>query len=183
MILHTERLLLRDFHEDDWRAMHAYQNDPRFLRFDGRELVGELDACAQVDRFVGWAQERPRTRVQLAITLEDGGDVIGNVGLRRDGEAWPVADMGYELAPAHWGRGYAVEAGRALLDWGFGRWGLDRAHAHCIAENAASAAVLRRLGMRPEGTLRAHQLIKGRFYDVLLFGILREEWEAHGGGR
>ncbi|HWK90222.1 MAG TPA: GNAT family N-acetyltransferase, partial [Longimicrobium sp.] len=139
MILHTDRLLLRDFGEDDWRAMHAYQNAPGFLDFDPRRMVGELDACAQVDRFVGWAAERPRTRVQLAIVPRGGGPVIGNVGLRRDGDGWPVADMGYELDPAHWGRGYALEAARALLGWGFGAWGLERAHAHCVAENQASA--------------------------------------------
>jgi [ribosomal protein S5]-alanine N-acetyltransferase len=117
-----------------------------------------------------------RARVQLAVTLASTGELIGNVGLRRDRAEEPVADHGYEIAPEHWGRGYATEASRALLDWGFSVWDLARAHAHCVAENAASAAVLRRVGMREEARLREHVHFRGTAWDVLLFGLLREEW-------
>lgn len=177
MLIRTPRLILREFTADDWRAMHAYQQDPAYLRFYDRERVDEDDARALVGAFVGWQAEEPRARVQLAVTRAETGEVIGNVGLRRESADAPLADMGYELAPAHWGRGYATEAARALLDWGFVQGRLARVHAHCIAENAASAGVLRKLGFREEGRLRAHQWIRGQPHDVLLFGILRDEWD------
>lgn len=176
MILRTERLVLREFAPADWAATHAYQTDPRYLRFYDREGVSEREAQSFVAAFLLWQEEPVRSRVQLAVTLAATGELVGNVGLRRDTPGEPVADAGYEIAPAHWGRGYATEAARAMLDWGFGVWGLERVHAHCLAENAASAAVLRRLGMREEGRLREHERFKGRFWDVLLFGILRAEW-------
>jgi [ribosomal protein S5]-alanine N-acetyltransferase len=176
VILRTERLVLREFAAEDWVASHAYQSDPRYLRFYEREAVDPDQARAVVRAFIAWQEEPVRTRVQLAVTLAADGRLVGNVGTRRDAPDEPVADLGFELDPAHWGRGYATEAARALVDWGFGVWGLRRMHAHCIAENAGSAAVLRRAGFRPEARLRHHERFKGRYWDVLLFGLLREEW-------
>ena len=176
MILRTPRLLLREFAPDDWEAAHAYQEDPRYLRFYERDAVTERQARAMVEAFVVWQLEPARSKVQLAVTLAETGELIGNVGVRRDHLGDPVADHGYEIAPVHWGRGYATAAASALLEWGFTHWGLERVHAHCIAENAASAAVLRKLGMREEARLRDHERFKGRCWDVLLFGMLREEW-------
>lgn len=177
MILRTERLVLREFVPDDWPDVFAYQQDPRYLRFYDREDVTEQEAQAFVGRFVQWQRETPRARVQLAITLPESGEMIGNVGVRRESAGEPIADMGFELAPEHWGRGYATEAARTMVEWAFGDWGLERIHAHCIAENAGSARVLERAGMRLEARLRDHHRFKGRFWDVLIYGILRTEWE------
>jgi [ribosomal protein S5]-alanine N-acetyltransferase len=179
MILRTERLLLREFVEDDWPAVLAYQRDPLYLRFYPWTERSEQEARAFVQRFLDWQQEHPRRRFQLAITLD--GAVIGKAGVRRLEPGSRVADMGYELAPSHWGRGYATEAARAVLDFGFAELDLHRVGAHCIAENTASARVLRKLGMREEGRLREHEHFRGRWWDVLLFGVLRAEWDEQDG--
>lgn len=176
MILRTPRLVLREFTAEDWATTHAYQQDPRYLRYYDRDGVTERQAQALVYTFIMWQGEQPRARVQLGITLAKTGELIGNVGLRREEPDAPMADMGYELSPTHWGRGLATEAARAMVDWGFGTWGLHRIHAHCIAENEASARVLLRVGLRQEARLREHQWFKGRFWDVSLFGIMRDEW-------
>jgi ribosomal-protein-alanine N-acetyltransferase len=178
LILRTERLVLREFTADDWEATFAYENDPRYLRFYERDEVTERQCKALIYQFILWQGEQPRSRAQLAITLADTGELIGNVGVRRETAEEPLADMGFELSPDHWGRGYATEAARAMVDWGFGEWGLDRIHAHCVSENAASARVLERVGMRLEVRLRDHQFFKGRFWDLSLYGLLRSEWEA-----
>jgi ribosomal-protein-alanine N-acetyltransferase len=177
VILETERLVLREFRADDWMATFAYQNDPRYLRFYERDRVTERQCQALVYQFILWQGEQPRSRTQLAITLAGTGQLIGNVGVRRESAGDPVADMGFELHPEHWGQGYASEAARAMVDWGFGDWGLERIHAHCISENTGSARVLERAGMRLEARLRHHQFFKDRFWDISLYGILREEWE------
>jgi [ribosomal protein S5]-alanine N-acetyltransferase len=174
MIIRTERLLLREFVEDDWRAVLAYQRDPRYLRYyEGTDRT-EADARAFVQRFLDYQQESPRSKIQLAITFD--GHLVGNVGLRRAAPDARLADIGYEVAPEFWGRGYATEAARAMLALGFGELGLHRVTAHCLAENSASGRVLEKLGMRQEGRLREHECINGRWWDVLLFGILAHEW-------
>lgn len=183
MILRTERLILREFTAADWREVYAYQTDAEYLRFYDRDAVTERQVQAFVYMFILWQAEEPRSKAQLAITLADTGEVIGNVGLRRDTADHPLADMGYELSPDNWGRGYATEAARAMIDWGFGEWGVERVHAHCIAENEASARVLLKAGLRQEARLRDHQRFKERYWDVLLFGLLRSDWLAsHEGG-
>jgi RimJ/RimL family protein N-acetyltransferase len=80
--------------------------------------------------------------------------------------------MGYLIAPAAQGRGYATEAAQALLDFGLTGGGLHRITATCDPENAASARVLEKIGMTREGRLRDHFLIRGAWRDRLLYAKL-----------
>lgn len=178
MELRTERLVLREFADDDWRAVLAYHRDPRYQRFYEMSDPDEEGTRAFVRLFILWQRDQPRSKYQLAITLAETGELIGNVGVRKPTADAEVAEVGYELSPLHWGKGYATEAARALLGWAFRELGLHRAHAHCVSDNVASTHVLEKLGMRREGLLREHQHIKGAWRDVLLYGILASEWDA-----
>ena len=148
MELRTERLVLRDFVADDWPAVLAYQRHPDYLRYYPWTARSEDAVRAFVQQFVEEQAPRPRRRFQLAVTLPGDGELIGNAGIRRKPENDWEADIGYELAPARWGLGYATEAARALVDHGFREMGLQRISSWCIADNAASARVLERLGLR-----------------------------------
>lgn len=178
MHLRTERLVLRDFVVDDWPAVLAYQRHPDYLRYYAWTSRTEEAVRAFVRQFVDEQAHQPRRRFQLAITLSGDGELIGNAGIRRKPENEWEADIGYELAPAHWGLGYATEAARALVDHGFREMSLHRISSWCIAENAASARVLERLGLRLEGRLRENEYFKDQWWDTLLYGLLRDEWEA-----
>jgi len=178
MYLTTERLLLREFIEDDWPAVLAYQSDQRYLRFYQWTLRTEEDVRAFIQTFIDQHQEQPRTKFQLAICLPHDGLLIGNCGIRMQRADATEAETGYELAPEHWGQGYATEAARAIVEFGFKELNLHRIWAHCVAENIASAHVLEKLGMQLEGRLRENEWLKGRWSDRLLFGILAREWNA-----
>ncbi len=178
MRIATERLLLRDFVTDDWPDVLAYQRDPRYLQFYPWADRTEAEVRRFVKLFVDQQTERPRRNFQFAITFPDGGQVIGNIGIRRKPENDWEADIGYELAPEYWGRGYATEAALAIVDFGFRELGLHRVSSWCIADNAASARVLERVGLRPEGRLRENEHFKGRWWDTLLYGLLESEWRT-----
>ena len=92
----------------------------------------------------------------------------------------PVADIGFELAPDVWGRGYATELAVRLVEHGFDEMGLHRIEAHCIRENVASARVLELAGLRLEGCLREKEWFRGRWWDVLLYGMLEDDDGAAG---
>ena len=96
---------------------------------------------------------------------------------RKPGNDWE-ADIGYELAPEYWVRGYATEAALAMVTFGFRELELHRISSWCIADNTASARVLERVGLRPEGRLRENEYFKGRWWDTLLFGLLESDWRA-----
>lgn len=178
MQLQTERLLLRDFVPADWEAVLAYQSNPLYLRYypwTGRtpEAVQEF-----VSMFIRRQQEQPRTKFPFAVTLRSTGQLIGNCGIRMESTSAHEAGMGFELAPEQWGNGYATEAARAVLDFGFMELNLHRVWAECVADNIGSARVLTKLGMQLEGRLREKEYYKGRWWDQLLFAILRPEWQA-----
>lgn len=175
MILTTERLILRDFVVDDWPAVLAYQRDPRYLRYYEWEDRTAEDVKDFVQMFVDQQQQQPRTRFQLAVTLKDGGRLIGNAGIRLGSAGSHEAEIGYELAPEEWGHGYATEAARAIVRFGFEELGLHRIGAWTVADNTASARVLEKVGMTVEGRLRDYQRFKGRYWDVVMYGMIRED--------
>ena len=178
MILTTDRLLLRDFVESDWEAVWAYQQNPLYLRYyEWTERASE-DVRAFMQRFLDHQKQDPRIKFQFAVTLKSTGQLIGSCGVRRNSAEAFEGDMGYELDPEHWGKGYATEAARAVLHFGFSNMGLHRISAACVADNTGSAHVLEKLGMQQEGRLRENEYYKGRWWDTLLYAILYEEWQA-----
>ena len=176
MRIATKRLVLREFVTDDWPAVLAYQRDPRYLRFYPWTDRTEAEVRGFVQMFIDQQGERPRRKFQFAITAPDGGQLMGNCGIRRKPENDWEADIGYELAPEYWGRGYATEAALAVVDFGFRELELHRISSWCIADNAASGRVLERVGLRLEGRLREHEYFKGRWWDTLFYGLLESEW-------
>ncbi len=176
MEIETARLRLREFVVDDWRAVLAYQSDSRYLRFYEWESRTEGDVRAFVQRFIDWQNEQPRQKFQLAIELD--GRLIGNCGVRIVDAKNHAAEIGYELDPNFWHRGFATEAARAMLVFGFRDLKLHRISAWCIADNVASAQVLEKLGMKFEARVREQKWFKDRWWDALMFGILEGEFEG-----
>jgi RimJ/RimL family protein N-acetyltransferase len=174
----TERLVLREFVIDDRPAVLTYQRDPRYLHFYPWTNRTEAQVRDFVEMFVQQQAERPRRKFQFAITFPNDDRVIGNCGIRRKPENDWEADIGYELAPAYWSRGYATEAALAMVNFGFQTLKLHRISAWCIAANTASARVLEKVGMQLEGRLRENEYFKGRWWDTLLYGLLESEWRT-----
>lgn len=116
-------------------------------------------------------------RIWLAITLGRDGRQIGGIGLLLD-DQHRHAELGYWLGVPYWGQGYATEAGKEMLRYGFETLHLHRIFASHFKHNPASGRVLRKLGMRYEGCQREHLRKWDRFVDLELYGILRKDWEA-----
>ena len=131
---------------------------------------------AFVNMFVEWQKERPRTKFQLAVVPKDQKQLIGNCGIRINDMELREANIGYELDSQFWGKGYATEAARAILRFGFEELGMHRIYACTLAVNKGSARVLEKLGMRLEAEELEKEFIKGRWYDSLTYAILDHEW-------
>ncbi len=148
--LRTERLLLRPVQETDVDRILEYRNLPAVPRWLLRTVV-EPTAFRDAWRAAG---DDPHDH-SVAAVLDD--VVIGTVSFDLvDGMGQPgmpertEADLGYIFDPAYAGRGYATEAVRAVLDHGFDELGVRRVTASCFADNAASAHILEKVGMRLE---------------------------------
>lgn len=104
----------------------------------------------------------------------DDGQVAGSMALIMKPGA--IAEIGYWIGVPYWGRGYATEAGREIVRYGFEECQLQRIFAGHYTRNPASGRVLQKLGMQYEGTLRHHVLKWNEYLDVAYYGILRGEW-------
>ncbi len=111
--------------------------------------------------------------VDLAVTNWTG-DLVGAMGLVID-PRHGIAELGYWIGVDFWNRGYATEAGQAVLTYAFGSLGLRRVHAFHFARNPASGRVLEKLGMTREGLQRKHVMKWGVPEDLVAWGILAEE--------
>ncbi len=118
------------------------------------------------------AKTAPETR--FAITLSSDGQLCGGIGLRMD-EPHQHAELGYWLGVCYWGQGYATEAARAVIQYGFETLGLHRIYASYVPHNVASGRVLQKIGMRHEGLMRSHICKWGEFHDLDCYGMLKTD--------
>jgi len=120
--------------------------------------------------------DTPGEWFQFAVALRATGRLIGYCAAMPDADDPRQCEIGFTLAPDYQGRGYATEAVRLLAGYLFTVRGKHRITACCDARNAASAALLERLGMRREGHLRQSTWAKGEWTDDLLYALLHDEW-------
>lgn len=153
MELRTARLVLRDFQREDAPSVFAYQSKPAYLTHYGQPPPTEEDVTAFVALLCRWAEEVPRAKYQLAITVE--GRVIGTCGVRKEAPEDTVAEYGCELDPAFWGQGYAREASRALLEHAFRSLGVSRLFALTQPGNLGAIRLAESLGF--------HRVTDGRY--------------------
>lgn len=176
--LRTRRLLLRAFRPSDAPRVQSLAGDEDVAATTANIPHPYEDGVAEA-WISGHAERRARGEgVVFAIELTSSGEgLIGAVGLELD-LPHERAEMGYWIGKPYWGRGYATEAASAVLRYGFEELSLERIHAHHFASNPASGRVLEKIGMRYEGCLRRHVLKRGRFEDLALYGVLREEQDV-----
>lgn len=113
--------------------------------------------------------------VTFAITLKSG-ELVGAISLMNMAKGHR-AELGYWVGVPFWNEGICTEAGEAVLRYGFTNRGLNRIHASYLTRNPASRRVMEKLGMVPEGILRAHALKWAVYEDQGLMGILKTEWD------
>lgn len=173
--LHTPRLRLRPLDAADAREVQRLAGE--FAVADTTLSIPHPYEDGMAEAWIAsLAEELDAGRqVVFAVTDRATAALYGATGLVLDWEDGR-GELGYWIGQAFWGRGYATEAARAVLDFGFHGLGLQRVFAQHFARNPASGRVLVKLGMRREGTLRRHVRRWHRFEDVVVYGILREEF-------
>ncbi|MDX5459092.1 GNAT family N-acetyltransferase [Micromonospora tulbaghiae] len=179
--LTTPRLLLRPVTPGDLDDVHAWQRRPDVVRW----MRGARPRMREESRssVAAMAAEDALRAEGDCLTLAVVGDarVIGAVELVWRSRVDSTAELGYVFHPAHGGRGLATEAAGALLDWGFGEFGLHRVMARCHADNEPSARLMARLGMRREARHVRSYRFRGEWADQLVYAILADEWRSGAG--
>ncbi|MFD9950033.1 GNAT family N-acetyltransferase [Nonomuraea sp. NPDC059023] len=174
----TERLTLRGFTPGDLHDLHAYESLPevaRYLYWEPRDL--DTTRAFLDKKIARTALLDEGEAIDLAITLTETGELVGNCVLIWTSKQHRQGEIGYVLHPRFHGRGYAAEATRPLLGLGFDYLGLHRIVGRLDARNRASARVLEKLGMRHEAHLIDNEYVKGQWASEAVYAMLAREWQ------
>jgi RimJ/RimL family protein N-acetyltransferase len=165
--LRTARLLLRQWRDEDFAAAAALFADPAVMEY----LVPRPDWAAR--KRAHWEQ---RGFGEWVVEIPGEAAFIGAVGLETvsyEAHFTPAVEVAWRLARAYWGNGYATEAARAALNYGFEQLGLDEIVALTVPANLRSRRVMERLGMtrRPEDDFDHPNLPEGRLKRHVLYRL------------
>jgi len=175
--IETERLILRRLEMKDAQDIFDYGRDPdvaRHVLWEAYESVGESRS------YIRTMQRRYRLGepASWGIELRETGRIVGTIGYMWYQEEHSSAEVGYSLARDQWNRGLMTEALRAVLAHSFETLHLNRVEAQHELTNPASGEVMKKCGMLYEGTLRQRLRNKGRYVDVALYAMLRDDYGA-----
>lgn len=144
----TERLLLRRSRPEDAAAISAYRSDPEVRRYQGWERTDPEHIRAEIEEMARRVPGAPGGWVQFSVEQRGDGRLVGDVGIAPvDGEPGALK-VGYTIAPAFQGGGFATEAVRALVAYAFDTLDADAVRAYASARNVASIRVMEKVGMR-----------------------------------
>ncbi|HEX8889604.1 MAG TPA: GNAT family N-acetyltransferase [Pyrinomonadaceae bacterium] len=168
LTLETERLILRQWSEDDFEDYAAICADPEVMRYLGGKPFTRLEAWRHMAFLIGHWQLRGYGH--WAVEEKATGRVIGRLGFLNP-EGWPGFEVGWTLARDAWGKGYASEGARHALSHAFTEMGRDHVISLIHPENRASMKVAERMGEKPEGETEILGI------PVIIYGISKETWE------
>lgn len=174
----TKRFLLRDFVQDDEPAFLAYHADPCYAEFCSPEEVTPDFTHQLFQRFMRWATDVPRCNYQLAIVSRRNLELIGCGGLRQDSDVAGQAELGIELAPQYWGRyAYAIEIGKALIDFGFRNLELEEIIGISVNVNLRVSRLAERYGFQAISTQPGSDWMQMQGWSQIKWQLTRESWE------
>lgn len=174
--LQTERLILRDFVEEDWQLVHDYGADAEVVRYMPFGPNTEQETRSFISTVLESQKEKPRISYNFALISRQDNKLIGNCRIKVTSAEYKEGEIGYILNRNYWNRGYVTEAARRVVSFGFEELGLHRIYATCDPENTGSYWVMEKIGMQREGYLREYKLFKGVWRNFLLYSILEKEW-------
>jgi ribosomal-protein-alanine N-acetyltransferase len=167
---------LRPLRAADADDLLAYLRHPAVTERTSFPEPSRALAEAIVDRAAArWAAGEP---AKWGLTLPGDDRVVGTCGFADWSAAHRWAELAYDLAPDHWGRGLMGRAVAAAVGWVFGHDLAHRVHAYVRADNERSARLLERGGFAREGCLRGFRVCRGRPHDFHVYGLLRPDWAA-----
>ncbi len=174
--LKGNRVKLRKFTLADGSAVQALAGDPAIA--DTTSTVPHPYPDGVAEQWIATHEsqfQQGKAAIYAIVALADQ-SLIGSLGVSLH-PAHRRGEIGYWIGRPYWNRGYCTEALHLLLGDCFTRLNLHRVYAHHFARNPASGRVMQKVGMQREGYLREHVLKADRFEDLVLYGLLRRDYQ------
>ena len=170
-----EQIYLRSLAEDDLDRCMRWINDPEILSTLGRRFP----MSQTLEREWITSQYKSEKDFSLAIALKDGDLHIGNCGLHQIDYQNRNAEFGIMIGEKeHWGHGYALEAAKLILQYGFDELNLHRISLEVYSHNERAQRAYEKAGFVHEGTMRESYFRNGTYHDTLVMAVLKSDWRA-----
>ena len=169
-----DRIILRKLRMSDADDIYEYCKDQAVSRYTQHMPYPYKRKYAA--QFIKDCAKKWKQKEAYTYGIEYNGKIIGSVGITiKPGN---IAEMGYSLNKSYWRQGLTTEAAKLLLREAFKKLKLHKIYATHHPENPASGKVMKKIGMKYEGLLREHVFAKGKYLDLVQYGILRREYKG-----
>jgi RimJ/RimL family protein N-acetyltransferase len=173
-MLKGEKVILRTIRKDDIEHWLKWYNDPDILKYLSPNLMYGVNREKE-EEYYNSIRHFPNNKI-YAIETHDG-KVVGNIGLHNINHEWSNAEVSIIIGEKeYWGKGYAADAIRVLIKFAFDRVNLHRVYLHVSEDNKGGIRCYERSGFKKEGVLREAQYFDGKYSNIIVMGILREEF-------
>jgi ribosomal-protein-alanine N-acetyltransferase len=173
-------ITLRSLHRNDCDAWYAYLSLPEVFEGTSWNLQSVDDLSQILETYLN---EGPTSPIRMAVVEQSTEKLVGTIGLHTISEVNRSAEIAYDFAPTHWGRGLASKVCEAVTTWSFDEHNLHRIQATVLVGNQRSERVLARCGFQHEGLLRGYRMVRGSPGDFNIFSRLSTDKPDAGPGQ
>lgn len=174
--LETERLKLIEITPNHVESIFKILSLDEVTRYYGTDTFRSIEEAKKlIDIFQKNFYEKRSMR--WGIVLKENNKFIGTLGLNGLQHKNKKAEIGYEIHPSYWRKGYTSEAIKEVLRYSYQELGLNRIGAVVYLENEASSNLLEKLGFKKEGELRDYLFQNSSYHTINMFSLLKREWE------
>jgi len=172
----TQRLDLTEISWDDLENIHRLHSIFEVDEFNTVGIPKDIEETRENTRPYVEAKEcDPQAKYTWNIILKETGEFIGLAGIKLSLDKFRTGEIFYKFLPEHWGKGYATEVSKKIIEIGFEKFNLHRIEAGCAVKNLKSVRVLEKSGMTREGIIRKVLPIRGEWVDCYMYSILEDE--------
>ncbi|MGM0903895.1 MAG: GNAT family N-acetyltransferase [Bacillota bacterium] len=175
-VLETNRLVLRQIEKNDAKSVLKYLSDVEVMKYYGLEPYQTVEDVLEE---ISWYESilNENTGIRWGITLRGENEVIGSCGFLNLVTQHQRTDIGFELSKDYWGKGIASEALEEVTKYGFEQMNLQRIQALIEPPNIRSQKLVEKQGFLKEGLLRKYEYTCGKFDDLYMYSLLKEDCE------
>ncbi|WP_209124620.1 GNAT family N-acetyltransferase [Alkalihalobacillus sp. BA299] len=171
----TQNLIFRDLTMDDKNDIYCLYSDPNVLMLDQSEPFKDLLEAEELVRNFKESNQS-YTSISWGIELKETNKIIGTCGFKKWDRLSQHAEIGGNISSKEWGKGFGKETLMFLMEYGFTKMYLNKIYAYTNVKNRSVIKLMNKNGFLQEGILREHQFLGEEYNDVLVFSILKKEY-------
>ena len=176
----TDRLIIRKFTQEDLNDIFEYCKNPNVARYVTWEPHQSLtDTQKFIDHALNVYSKGGMDPMAMVLKEDPNKRVIGSIGVIPVSPKNRTFELAYAMSEDHWGKGYAVEASKPLINFAFKTYAIERLQCRCDILNPQSSRVMEKLGMNYEGTLKSSMYLKGRTRDMHMYSIVKADFKPY----